>query len=1023
MAVKVLIRKYSERYKPTNVDWLLGNVGDWQKLNIDVEAGIDYFPTQSKMVEVDFLNKALILTSGENWGDFGFLSNKVIHIKFKFGNTTNGVETVTDNTHISYVMNVYGSTLVLSDSSNLEQLFVNCPNLPFNNGKYRIFDVVIYSLGEIEGLSTKFAHIPNSDVDNGRLTSLIDGTTTEFSVNGLNTLPLQTYKDMTAIGMQSGSSVRNMRIKKTGQSGFNNYKTHYEIEVEYMISTIFEQITDLENRTIPEYLEGDGSITDNINFIFFPKWNNPNAFIQNDIKQTRRLGNTGWFNENFNQLPNDFNVESLKYFDENNNQVETLSYGGKTKVQAIISGIPNLSSQTKVGIGFFHIPLNEEDYKNKQTPFYKNVFASSGDINNAFSVGTVYPSTYPGEGLNGASMDMQNISLSAVSGNLVCEFVLNPTAEFMNMIDSKDENDRNFVIYVSVANQSLVWNFSDRVSLLLDFNKMDLYVPPIGAYEPMSIGFVEHPFGQSENIRTENCGDFMIEDDLLAVVPLGVDISKPDEIPTKIEFVFEVKNQTTGQKYELQRYPIDLTGFPTDGNGIPQWDFDEIRGFKLGAGNNKNWVKVKRDSTNDVGNIKAYLCHYGFKIRWEDWIQRTGVPNDFFNASELNNGFNNDWFQYLKEGWDFNFTVYTYASLNGQNVKYTNERKMVFKDYDSNENVQTEWAIKRESDNTYLPITVDALTGKPLGVLLKDERVILQVKYTKTSGSFAGAGSYYGTICIEVDKGAGQMEFRQLSSVWDSEADNPLKPISGETHTKISKTAPNEILLECAVDPSLLQNASRFKLSSRLGCLFECEDLVFDDETKLFIFFDSSGSMNSTLPPLNTMRDTLLKDRLLPIYDNDSDKYDENVKVISNASERTFDILNLFNETPPSGNVVVLTFQDEAVAPYYNPYGLNFIIKPLYYSDMETFKDRLSSFPPNYYRGCIFQVTYDRTPLQVKFKEFIQMVENGITPLTVETSLADRNEVNFYYDVTNGGTPQYYMDLIVNALNNLGYNI
>ena len=190
-------------------------------------------------------------------------------------------------------------------------------------------------------------------------------------------------------------------------------------------------------------------------------------------------------------------------------------------------------------------------------------------------------------------------------------------------------------------------------------------------------------------------------------------------------------------------------------------------------------------------------------------------------------------------------------------------------------------------------------------------------------------------------------------------------------------------------------------------------------DTKIKIYFDSSGSMNSTLAPLQTMRDTILKDRLLPLYDNDSDLYDASVTVENYPYERTMDVLNMEGETP-EGNVIVLTFQDEAQSVYH-PSTSTFddsMTTAQYDSDIVTLRNRLNLFPTNYYRGVIFQV--DGFPA---FKSFIEAVQNGTGAYAGAGGLSDRTEFNYKYDLIDGGSPAYYLNLIVEALTELGYEL
>ena len=195
--------------------------------------------------------------------------------------------------------------------------------------------------------------------------------------------------------------------------------------------------------------------------------------------------------------------------------------------------------------------------------------------------------------------------------------------------------------------------------------------------------------------------------------------------------------------------------------------------------------------------------------------------------------------------------------------------------------------------------------------------------------------------------------------------------------------------------------------------------LVINKDTKIRIYFDASGSMDTTLAPLNSMVAINLKERLLPLYGNESAIYDENVKVKSFRGERTFDMLNMEGDTP-DGNVIVMVFQDEAQSIYHTSTINN--NTPTYQSDMSTLRNRISNNfgtgNPNYYRGIIFQVEGSAA-----FKKFITAVKQGTSPYNGSNGLSTVDEVSTVYDVKDGDTYLNYGDLIVATLQNLGYNL
>lgn len=202
--------------------------------------------------------------------------------------------------------------------------------------------------------------------------------------------------------------------------------------------------------------------------------------------------------------------------------------------------------------------------------------------------------------------------------------------------------------------------------------------------------------------------------------------------------------------------------------------------------------------------------------------------------------------------------------------------------------------------------------------------------------------------------------------------------------------------------------------------------LVINRNTQIRIYFDSSGSMNSSLAPLTTMKDGVLRNTLLPLYDNDLAAYEDKVRIRNYSNERTFNVLNLEGDVAPEGNVIVLVFQDEADSIY--QLGSNITPRrPQYNTDLAAFKSRLGNNfgtgNPNYYRGIVFQVDGNAT-----FKTLMQAVETGNQPEYASTTnnliseVAD-GKVQFQYDTQDGDTAQNYFNIIKAALESFGYEI
>jgi hypothetical protein len=117
-----------------------------------------------------------------------------------------------------------------------------------------------------------------------------------------------------------------------------------------------------------------------------------------------------------------------------------------------------------------------------------------------------------------------------------------------------------------------------------------------------------------------------------------------------------------------------------------------------------------------------------------------------------------------------------------------------------------------------------------------------------------------------------------------------------------------------------------------------------------------------------------------------------------------------------------MVFQDEA-SPIYHPSATPF--NPAqrtaqYNADILTFRTRLNGFLPDYYKGVSFQVVPN---VDQGYKGFLEAVENGQSAYAGSNGLSDKTEILWKYDITDGGTPQYYLDQVTAALTELGFDL
>ena len=253
--------------------------------------------------------------------------------------------------------------------------------------------------------------------------------------------------------------------------------------------------------------------------------------------------------------------------------------------------------------------------------------------------------------------------------------------------------------------------------------------------------------------------------------------------------------------------------------------------------------------------------------------------------------------------------------------------------------------------------------------------------------------------------------------------------------------------------------------------------LAISVDTYIYIYFDASGSMNTTLSELQTMRTGGLKSTLQDLYatggtessgntdpaTNGSDEYDNKVSIVYNptptgswSNEQTFAALSdndvndflstsTHNAFPTdASNVIIMIFQDESSA--YNADGSGTTAPTptaVYNTDIADLRSRVSSLNSTnsgFYRGVVFNVTG-----YAQFGAFLQAVENGTGSYSGTSGLSDlmggsTPTFSFAYNVQEsdnndanaplkpGSTTDrfdqwqyYYLWHITNELNSLGF--
>ena len=158
MAVKILSRQYTNQFRPndTNVDWLLGNTGVWQKLTLQCLFSVDIEFTTSNPLIVDEPNK-LTLSSG-TWADYGFANGDRVFINYTYRDLTQSpyidfVNFIPQNPLVPVALaNINGAEaelVVEFSGAPLASTGVPVQIIPTTSANYQILDVRIFAIQRI----------------------------------------------------------------------------------------------------------------------------------------------------------------------------------------------------------------------------------------------------------------------------------------------------------------------------------------------------------------------------------------------------------------------------------------------------------------------------------------------------------------------------------------------------------------------------------------------------------------------------------------------------------------------------------------------------------------------------------------------------------------------------------------------------------------------------------------------------------------------------------------------------------
>lgn len=574
-------------------------------------------------------------------------------------------------------------------------------------------------------------------------------------------------------------------------TGIAQNTDRFEVNHEFIILPYYVNgdLPDLQNNTIPTLLEGDSSLKYAFDIELRATLSDVNSHKVALIEDIE--GFTGYFNENFNGEIKDYNIDSISYTKVSDlSSVNSLLISEKTRARITVSrdSTPILSGQ-KYQVYVSYLPEDDNEIKQLTTDFVDNFMYDTIQHTEGTSAKT-------GTGIFKLADAFVN------AGTLVIDVDLEYTAAQGLRLDE----DSNFLIWVQIEDASLSAGNSDRVALIADVDTF-LQTDIEGL-----MGFDKFNLLKHNEVIGVDAGAVSItdwdEDGFLLDFDFWLDLGvTKNAVLTGLKFDLVAYDASQDQTFILDTYNFDLSAVVIQ-TAIQQIEIDTKRGYVLEVSDQFDFVKITTGSK--VGDKQHYTGSFGQKVSWQRWLENLDVDTIFFDASEVQN--------------NLNFKASNYSNLNNYEIKLLADadltgldtvginRSSNFKNYSGDIDLY-DYGTADDGAFSATLSTHDVVNDTDLGgLILRNQDTLLRTTWVNSGSPDVSDINY---IIHRIQATGGKKDISELSSINARLIGDNLKPVSGETLTKVTKVGA-DIVSECLIDYTKLQEGINYDISARI---------------------------------------------------------------------------------------------------------------------------------------------------------------------------------------------------------------
>lgn len=770
MAIKITSKNYSTRGHSAGNAFPLANVGQLVTDVLEFTVGYDFTSTAS--MQAQFLSEFSLRIIGADLSTFGWTVGSTLDFT---GTIDTGTSSVSFTAMAKIIDSISGDTVTFTTTLDpASSGLVVGAIMPMTAGGGAANTVLLLESSISSSESIEIYHNQVENANAGTPFSLFDGEVNRFEFTGVNAMIVTDTLNGIQIGKKSGGSYISAVLERLADAGgLKKYSITFVYANPY-------QFLEADFST-PAPFVASKSLKPFYTIQCFPVANDPNSALQLDYANT--LGNIGYLNENYNQGPNDFTVESVVFTTLAGDPLTVVDYNQTTHVVATVSGPANFADFAE--FQFNLIP---------EISTVKNQLARQLDIiclSNCFvelSPATVISQAF---GQSGAELLIDNAGVTIGTSEITLEFDLVPSVEFTAYVDAMPADARLYRLAATVESTGGTTNENNAVTLTLSQGTLEAAPVIGGPYDNVSFnGFFNHsqPIDGVSEIVYNGC----TEDDFLYVSRFNL---IKNEAWTNLEVSVRVVNDSSGQYFELLSRNVPFSPYTTDLDGVIHINFNEAIGQALDS-TDRNKLEVKNTGTDTATDYEVQII-WSLMANWRYWIAQNNALLDFFDTGLPQNGLNAEWMRYLREA---GYSLKVRCTLtDSAGTSYYWGSGINLQDYDADELVTS--VIKYyDADDV------------EQAALISGQIMRIEATHTLSAGAW-DVGNVWGWIGFRPFEAE---VMRRIGTVWTWTSQNlPLRPLSGETKAVLSFPSAAVAVVECTIDTTLL-NVNNYTAVSRI---------------------------------------------------------------------------------------------------------------------------------------------------------------------------------------------------------------